>query len=207
MRGLILPFVITALLIVVVFLLFGSYEQSTTQALERLKVEPFQYSLYSFVVLVSDIVLPVPSSIVMYLNGFVLGVWSGSVLSFGSLMLSSVIGYFIGNIFGIKRSRKTNEKTMDLLQKYGSYAILITRGIPILSESVCFVCGYNRIPFGRYMIFNAVGFIPICTLYGYLGTVGGDQEAFGIALLASVLITAIFFAIGRILQHKQRKAI
>ncbi len=69
MRNLILPFVITAILIVVVFLLFGSFEQSTTQALEKLKSDPFQFTLYSFPSLVSDIVLPIPSSIVMYLNG------------------------------------------------------------------------------------------------------------------------------------------
>ncbi|NQW30513.1 MAG: VTT domain-containing protein [Ignavibacteria bacterium] len=206
MKNFVLPLVITAILIIVIFVIFGSFENSISIYLEELKTNPQQYAVYSLLVLTSDIVLPVPSSIVMYLNGFVLGTAAGTALSFGSLMVSSLIGYYLGKAFGIKRNSEAHDKSKSLLHTYGPIIVLVTRGIPILSESVCFVCGYNNMPLPRYLMLNAIGFFPICVLYAYLGEAGGSQDSFLLALSVSVCITALFFVSGKLLQNRKTLA-
>ncbi|HPP88311.1 MAG TPA: hypothetical protein PLM75_10680, partial [bacterium] len=77
------------------------------------------YSFISFLVLTSDIVLPVPSSIVMYLNGYVLGILIGSLVSLISLLVSSIIGYFVGRLTSLGLKVKSERNANEVLAKYG----------------------------------------------------------------------------------------
>ncbi|MBK6783938.1 MAG: VTT domain-containing protein [Saprospiraceae bacterium] len=108
--------------------------------------KPEMYATLSFMLLTADIILPVPSSIVMYLNGYVTGIIFGTLLSFFSLLAGSIVGYYIGR-FTSGSLKSTSEKQAGMiLSEYGVAAILMTRGIPVLSEALCIVCGYNRMP-------------------------------------------------------------
>ena len=49
------------------------------------------------------------------------------------------------------------------------HQMILSRGIPILSESICFTAGYNKMNFKVYTFLNIVGAIPISLVYGYFG--------------------------------------
>ena len=98
MKNILVPFLISSSIIILLFLAFSSFETEMEQVLQRIMENKQLYSFVSGGILISDIVLPVPSSVVMYMNGFVLDRWIGTMLSFFSLMISSLIGYFIGSI-------------------------------------------------------------------------------------------------------------
>lgn len=197
MKKIVLPFFIAATLVVITFLLFNDLETFFSETLNEASNRPYRYASISFLVLTLDIVLPVPSSIVMYINGYVLGVGSGSALSLISLLVGATLGYILGRLtsFGIKA--KSDPSTEAILSKYGAMAVLLTRGIPILSESICIVCGYNKMSFKHYFIYNLTGYIPLCLLYAYCGNVGYDKSTFLLSFGFSLLITAIFWFIGR----------
>ncbi len=197
MKNILLPFAIIMVAIIVIFLVSGSFETDTHSLLSGLEAKPVTFSIYSFLILTSDIVLPVPSSIVMYLNGFVLGIFAGSLLSFASLMASAVIGYFLGKIALRFRKKEPEEKANLLLSRIGSIAVIITRGIPVLSESVCIVCGYNRMPFKKYFLFIIIGTIPLCILYAYFGYTGKNENNFLPAFFCSLLVSAGFWFFGK----------
>jgi uncharacterized membrane protein YdjX (TVP38/TMEM64 family) len=197
MKSIMYPLVISLLFVIIVFISFDSLESQFTHILNNLEQYKWQYALGSFFILASDILLPVPSSIVMYMNGYVLGIIEGSLLSMVSLLLGSVIGYYLGKLtsMGLKASQEEPAKLF--MQKYGALAILISRGIPILSESISVVCGYNKIPFKQYFIFNVIGYSPLCLLYAICGNIGYDKNTFLLSFGFSLLISAAFYFFGK----------
>lgn len=197
MKKIILPFGITLTIILLSFFLFGELEEYSGNLLARVGENRLEYAAVSFIVLVSDIVLPVPSSIVMYLNGLFLGLVNGFLLSLVSVTVSSPIGYLIGRGSSAAVRSAPDRVSDEILDKYGYLAILITRGIPVLSESVCVVCGYNRYDLKRFMLMNLLGYIPVSIIYAWAGSVSGSREQFLLSFGASVLVSGILWFAGK----------
>lgn len=199
MKKITIPFLITAVIVIITFLLFKDMETFFSNSLNKVSHSPYTFASISFLVLTLDIVLPVPSSVVMYINGYVLGVLAGSALSLISLLAGAILGYFLGKLTSAGVKAKSDSATENIMAKYGAMAILISRGIPIISESVCIVCGFNKMPFKQYVMFNILGYLPLCLVYAYCGNVGYDKNTFLLTFGFSVLLTVIFWIIGRAL--------
>lgn len=196
-KNLLYPFLITIISIIIVFLAFENLEAYFSDKLNALSKYPVQFAMLSFGILMADIVLPVPSSIVMYVNGYVLGIPMGALVSLLALLIGSLIGYYLGKFTSRGLKAKTDERTHTLLAKYGALAILMSRGIPILSESICIVCGYNNMPLKKYLILNLIGYIPLCVLYAFCGSIGYDENNFLISFVCSLFISVSFWFFGR----------
>jgi len=197
MKSIVYPLVITILITIVVFLAFPQLEFYFSTKLNVLTHYHLQFGLVSLLLLASDIVLPVPASLVMYMNGYVLGAITGATVSLAGLLLGAVTGYCLGNIGGKRFNAANNSQAAALVAKYGAVAILLSRGIPIISESVCIVCGYNKMPFKQYFILNLVGYIPLCLLYAFFGNAGYDKNSFLISFGCSLLISGAFWFLGK----------
>lgn len=172
--------------------------------MENSKNDASYYTILSFLVLGSDIVLPVPSSIVMHINGMVLGTFWGGLLSLISVMISSVIGYYLGRSTQWMTKSKNNAKENAFLNKYGVFAIIMSRGIPILSESIVLICGYNRFKFKHFVGYSLLGYVPICWLYAYFGNLSNDL--FFVAVSISMLISFIAWYYGRQIERNNEKS-
>ena len=196
-KNLLYPFLITIMSIIIVFLVFENLEGYFSDTLNALSKHPFQFAAVSFSILMADIVLPVPSSIVMYVNGYVLGTVLGAFVSLLSLLVSALIGYYLGKITSLGLKATSDEHANTILSKYGTVAILMSRGIPILSESICIVCGYNNMPLKKYLILNLIGYIPLCVLYAFCGSIGYDENNFLISFVCSLFISVSFWFFGR----------
>lgn len=205
MKKILIPLGVTSFFIIGLYLLFENIEPFFADLLIQAKDNPIQYAFLSFIILVSDIILPVPSSIVMYSNGAVLGLFKGFLLSLISVILSSIIGYFIGCGSSAILKNEVDVSTGRILEKYGYVAILITRGIPIISESVCIVCGFNRYNFTAYLVLNVVGYIPVCLIYAYFGSIAINRDLFFISFVCSLFITFFLWLLGKGSLKKYRK--
>lgn len=197
MKKILIPLAVTSIFITALYLLFENVEPFFGDLLSQVKDNPFDYASLSFIILVSDIILPVPSSIIMYSNGAILGMPNGFLLSLISVILSSVIGYFIGRGSSAILKSEVDISAKKILEKYGYAAILITRGVPIISESVCIVCGFNRYNFVVYLALNVAGYIPICLIYAYFGSIAANQNLFFISFGSSLLISFLLWAFGK----------
>lgn len=195
MKKTILTFVFFAVLILTVFLFFEEMESQLQQILENNNNNLLLYSFFSFLILSSDIVLPVPSSLVMHFNGMTLGILGGTILSFVSLMISSIIGYYIGQFTEKNITKGKNEEGFFLLNQYGPFAILLTRGIPILSESISLLSGYNRMNIKAYLLFSAIGYFPLCLIYAAFGSLSSDTFFWALGL--SIFMTATLWFFGK----------
>jgi len=197
MKGILRPILISSLLVVLIFIIFSNLEGQFQVMLTQLRERTNDYIFYSILILSSDIVLPVPSSIVMYLNGSVLGLYLGFLTSYVSVILTAFVGYLLGMFtsLGVRKSKES--ETQAFMKKYGYLAILVTRGIPILSESVCFVSGFKRYNFKLYLLLNLVGYIPICLIYAYFGNIGGNENQFLLSFFFSILLSLTLWVFGR----------
>jgi uncharacterized membrane protein YdjX (TVP38/TMEM64 family) len=197
LKKILIPLAVTSIFITALYLLFENVEPFFGDLLSQVKDNPFDYASLSFIILVSDIILPVPSSIVMYSNGAILGMLNGFLLSLISVILSSVVGYFIGRGSSAILKSEVDVSAKKILEKYGYPAVLITRGIPIISESVCIVCGFNRYNFVVYLALNVAGYIPICLIYAYFGSIAANQNLFFISLGSSLLVSFLLWVFGK----------
>ncbi len=147
-----------------------------------------------------DLLLPVPSSIVMIAAGMLLGPWAGTAASFTGAMLSAAIGY-CGCRWGGERAFRRLAGERDAAQvrawlaRYGVYAIVISRPVPMLTEVLSCLAGLARMPAGAFFGASAVGTLPVCVVYAVAGHVGAKGALWLTALIAVALPAAAWLAV------------
>ena len=207
MKRIFLPTILIIFIIILLFLSFGNLENWFELQLDLQQHNLWIFALVSYLVLSADILLPVPSSIVMFLNGAILGIFWGSLLSLIAAMTSSLIGYFLGAQMSHFADRFfKNEETQtaqNLLKRYGWLAIIATRGLPILAETVALVTGNLRYQFRTFFWSNLVGFIPVCLIYAIAGHYSFETQSLLIAFAINILIASIFWFADRKINIQQ----
>ena len=201
MKRILLPTTLIIILITVLFLMFGHWENWFEFQFNAQRENLWIFSLVSYLVLSSDILLPVPSSILMFVNGAVLGIFLGALLSLISALTSSLIGYFIGkrltkftNRFFQSKETNTAKK---LLHQYGWVAIIISRGLPILAETIAIMAGNLKYKFRTFFWSNLIGYIPVCMVYAVAGYYSFETQSLLIAFGINILIAAVFWLADR----------
>lgn len=90
--------------------------------------------------LIADVLLPVPSSIVITLLGTRLGLFEGWLCALVSLTAGNLLGYGIGRLWPAKLAPEvSNEPTIVLL--------IVSRPVPILAEAMAIAAGAARTSF------------------------------------------------------------
>ncbi len=184
-------------LILLSYVIWGDMEQGLEQQLAVLAAHKADYAFFSYLLLASDIVLPVPNSIVMYTNGFLLGVVPGTGLSLLSMMTGATVGYYLGRFTALGKRAESDGQARLFWEKYGALAIIVTRGIPVVSESVCILGGYVGMPLPKYLLLNLIGYIPVSLLFAVFGSWGLNGSVFLISVGASLLMALGIWLLGR----------
>lgn len=145
--------------------------------------------------LIVDILLPIPSSVVMMLSGFLLGPWLGGVASFTGAMAAAWIGFFGcrygGAAFFTRIVGKDDiSKVEHWFNDYGIAAIIISRPVPMLTEILSCLAGLSKVNVWRFTLASIVGTLPICIVYSYFGSKGTLTDPWP-AVWVAVLIPAV----------------
>lgn len=158
-------------------------------------------ALLGFGLLVSDIWLPVPASIIMTANGTLFGIGLGTLLSTLGSLSASLIGFGLGRAGNTFLRRLVTEKEYDvagaLLQRWGIVLILITRPVPILAETFAILAGASSFEWGRFALAAVAGIAPAAFLYALAGATATDLQTGTIAFLTVLALTGLFWWIGR----------
>ena len=122
-----------------------------------------------------SVIAPLPAFVITFANGAIFGFWGGTLLSWSSSMLGAAIAFYISRILGPSRvermfGRRAAEKADRFFEKYGTYAILIARLVPVISfDAVSYAAGLTRIRFIGFWIATGIGQLPATLVYSYLG--------------------------------------
>lgn len=146
--------------------------------------------------LVADVVLPVPSSLVMIAHGALFGAAAGAALSLVGGVGATLVGYGLGRWAGPPALRRVcsaaeRERAGRLVDRWGVLAVVATRPVPLLAETVAVMAGAQRMGLGRTVIASVIGVLPAALLYAVAGAIGWsgatDLAVFGLVLLVAVL--------------------
>ena len=126
--------------------------------------------------LVVDIVLPVPSSVVMLAHGALFGVVPGAALSLLGRTGNAAVGVLLGRSAGGLLSRRTvrrppsvQTRGADLVRRWGLAAVVLTRPIPVLAESTLVAAAAMGVPPAGVIVAAVVGALPEAVLYAVAG--------------------------------------
>jgi uncharacterized membrane protein YdjX (TVP38/TMEM64 family) len=151
--------------------------------------------------LIADVFLPVPSSLVMIAHGALFGVGPGTALSLLGSVGATLFGFWVGRRGGpaLERLVTHEEKVRAdrLLARYGALAILVTRPLPLMAETTAILAGASPMGWGKAALAGFLGSVPMAVIYALTGklshSIGNDFLMFGVV----ILVAAIFWFAGK----------
>lgn len=120
-----------------------------------------------------DVILPIPSSVISTAAGTLLGVAGGTLANFAGMTGACLSGYWIGSRGATLASRFVGESSLAraqrLMDRYGVWALLLMRPIPVLAEASVVLAGMIRAPQARFLYATAGANLAISFAYAWLG--------------------------------------
>lgn len=158
-----------------------------------------------FALLVVDVFLPVPSSLVMVAHGALLGALPGAAVSLAGGLGAAAVGFACGRWGRAPLRRRLadgeRERADRLLRRWGALAVVVSRPVPILAEAVAVVAGASPLGWRRYLLAAAAGNLPAAVLYALAGATARRLDdallAFGLVLAVAGLVWLGGVARGR----------
>lgn len=159
--------------------------------------------LLGILLLLADLLLPIPGTVVMSVLGAVYGFWIGGLIATAGSMLAGILGYGVGRFFDEKFAKrwlgeKDFEKGKTIFDKSGAWVVAVSRALPILPEVLACMAGLLRMPFGKFVIALACGAVPMGFLFAWIGAVGRDQPAWGLAF--SLGVPAVLWGVAAVMR-------
>lgn len=129
----------------------------------------------SVALLAADVILPVPSSLVMVANGALFGIAGGAAVSLTGGLLAFLLGFVLGRRGGplVERAFKRSEvdRADRMLRRWGAVVIALSRPLPLLAETVSVVAGASSLAARRAAAAAAAGLLPVALIYAVAGSV------------------------------------
>jgi uncharacterized membrane protein YdjX (TVP38/TMEM64 family) len=159
--------------------------------------------------LIADVILPVPSSLVMVTHGALFGVISGTLLSLLGSLGATLFGFAIGRRGGKLLDRVVSPvervRADYLLQRWGTLAVIVTRPIPVLAETVAILAGTSSLGWGRLVLASLAGSLPPSLLYALTGAAFASFQNTAWMFGAVLLIASLFWIAGYLWDISQRR--
>ncbi|HEA29393.1 MAG TPA: TVP38/TMEM64 family protein [Leeuwenhoekiella sp.] len=138
----------------------------------------------------------IPTIALMVVSILAYGPIWGSTIVLLAVFAASSVGYFIGrylskNFITKLLGEKTENKITKFIESYGSWAVIITRLNPFLSnDAISFIAGLLKMGYWRFIGATMVGILPLTVFIAILGK-STDQLKTGL-LWGSILSLLIF---------------
>jgi uncharacterized membrane protein YdjX (TVP38/TMEM64 family) len=139
--------------------------------------------------LTADVILPVASSAVMFAHGRLFGVLVGALLSLAGSLGAAWLGWLLGRAGGRWAEKQGQSKVTGLVSQWGILAVVVSRPVPVLAESVAIVAGAAGLGWGRLTLGTVAGALPPAILYAWAGATAQDWTS-GLVVFGLVLAAA-----------------
>jgi uncharacterized membrane protein YdjX (TVP38/TMEM64 family) len=170
-----------------------------------LQQAPLAAAVVGVGLLVVDVALPVPSSLVMIAHGAAFGPLLGAALSLLGSLGAALLGFAVGRRGGPLLDRVVSagerRRADALLARWGVLAIVVTRPVPLLAETTVILAGASPLGWRRTAVAALVGSAPAAVLYALAGSIatglGNPAAVFALVLLLAGATWAVGAAGGR----------
>lgn len=149
--------------------------------------------------LIIDVVLPVPASLVMIIHGALFGLWLGTLLSTIGSLGAGLFAFFIGRRGDLLLARfiPADERARGdaILARWGELAVLVTRPIPMVAETVAILAGTSPMSWKRMTWATLAGSMPSALLYALIGTLAVSVNGTFWTFVLVFTIASIFWVV------------
>jgi uncharacterized membrane protein YdjX (TVP38/TMEM64 family) len=124
------------------------------------------------------------------------GAIGGTLLSVGGSMGAALVGFSIGRRGGPLLARLVSPKERAradyILSRWGTLAIVVTRPVPLLAETVAIMAGTSPLGWRQASLAALLGSIPPALLYALSGATAAALSS-GVLVFGLVLLVAGIF--------------
>lgn len=151
--------------------------------------------------LVADIALPIPGTVVMSVMGWMYGWFWGGLISAAGSMLSGTVAYGLCRLLGRPVAVRIAgadglEQARALFEKNGGWLVAVSRWLPVLPEAVACLAGLARMPWRTFWVALLCGSLPLGFAFAAIGHLGHESPA-GALLLSAVLPAGMWWVARR----------
>jgi len=137
-----------------------------------------------FLMAIESACIPLPSEVIMPFSGFLVAsgqfnLWLSALAGTAGNVLGSLIAWWVGRVGGrplvekygkwILISHRDLDRADHWFSKYGEWAILISRLLPVVRTFISFPAGIAKMKFWKFTAFTAVGAFPFVLFLAWLG--------------------------------------
>lgn len=202
-----LIFLVIVILIVISFLVWGDHFTamfSEENAIANLSKYGTWAWFIGMVLLVADLFLPLPATIIMSALGYIYGPLIGGVIAVTGNSLSGLVAYFLCRSIGKNGAlwilgQKDYDRGHHLFSTKGGWIVALSRWLPILPEAIACMAGLNRMNFRRFAISLFCGSLPLGFIFAWIGYAGVEHPYLAIAV--SALLPLVLWIVA---QHFMR---
>ncbi len=159
---------------------------------------PWGIALLVVGLLGTDVLLPIPSSLVSTLSGGHLPPWAATLASWLGLNLGAAVGFWIGRTGGRAVAERLSsptdlQQTQRLVSQYAAGALVLTRGLPIVAEATVLLLGIQHLAWRQFWPPVLLSNLGIAIAYSMLGHYASEHEwlagAMGVSVALPLLAT------------------
>jgi uncharacterized membrane protein YdjX (TVP38/TMEM64 family) len=157
------------------------------------------------ILLMLDIVLPLPGTAIMSAAGYLYGTLGGGLICTAGSFLSGMTAYGLCRSFGhtvaVKLAGAEDlARGERLFRRNGVWLVALSRSLPLLAEVGSCLAGLTRMPFPYFTIALAIGCAPMAFIFSFIGSIGHENA--GLALGLSVAVPAVLWTGVKLWYHR-----
>ena len=158
--------------------------------------------------LASDLLLPIPSSVVLAFAGRELGVVWATVAGAVGLTVSCEIGYWAARLIGgrfVKTRTSDGDRSFlaEGVAKRAAWWLVLSRPLPILAEAATLIAGLSRLRHGLFLGTVAIANVWVAACFSALGVLGSEWHPTVLLTVSAVVPLAATWVV-RWVSRRQR---
>jgi uncharacterized membrane protein YdjX (TVP38/TMEM64 family) len=147
-------------------------------------------------------------------HGALFGVVGGTLLSLVGSTGATLFGFWLGRRGGglLERlvSPEERERADNMLKRWGMLAIIVTRPVPLLAETIAIMAGTSSMGWGSMALAALLGSWPPAVLYALTGASVVKFQNTALVFVFVLLVAGFFWMFGRTIEtylaSRRRKA-
>ena len=148
--------------------------------------------------LLSDLLLPVPTSAILAALGILYGPLVGGAVGVAGLFTGGLLGYVACRLFGRKLAERLAgsaglNQAERLFARAGGWIVAFSRWLPLLPEVISCLAGLVKMPVATFCAALLCGALPVAYAYAVLGHLGAGNPT--VTLLASAAAPLVLWAL------------
>lgn len=189
-RSLILLVFILLLGIILPFVIWGeSFDKTLSVEGTRRWMDDYGNWAWAagMLLLISDIVLPVPSTVVMSALGWKYGWWLGGLFAASGSMLAGIIAYAACRWMGRGAARWISgeeglKRGEEIFARRGGWLVALSRWMPVLPEAIACLAGLSNMRWRVFLPALFCGSFPTGFAFAAIGHLGQNDASSAITL-------------------------